>query len=272
MKTLYNKEYDRLEIYFDKNKKVDSEYWQGIWEEDLVLSKLNYKKNTYVSKITKKYLPSNSKVLEAGCGLGQFVYSLKKNNYDSYGIDYANKTVKLINKNFPKLNVKYGDVENIPFEKNFFDGVWSIGLIEHFYYDNEKFLSEASRVIKVGGYFFLSFPNISLLNRLKIFFKNYKTVNSKKNPYIKNFYQFKLNDKLLINKLNNYNLQFIKKIKSDGLKGLKDEIALTHNFFSFIYNSNNIFCNILEKAINIIASPFSNHVILLILKKNEKKN
>ena len=65
MKTLYNKEYDRLEIYFDKNKKVDSEYWQGIWEEDLVLSKLNYKKNTYVSKITK-YLPSNSKVLEAG--------------------------------------------------------------------------------------------------------------------------------------------------------------------------------------------------------------
>ena len=39
MKTLYNKEYDRLEIYFDKNKKVDSEYWQGIWEEDLVLSK-----------------------------------------------------------------------------------------------------------------------------------------------------------------------------------------------------------------------------------------
>ena len=96
MKTLYNKEYDRLEIYFDKNKKVDSEYWQGIWEEDLVLSKLNYKKNTYVSKITKKYLPSNSKVHEAGCGLGQFVYSLKKNNYDSYGIDYANKTVKLI--------------------------------------------------------------------------------------------------------------------------------------------------------------------------------
>ena len=52
---------------------------------------------------------------------------------------------------------------------------------------------------------------------------------------------------------------------------MKDEIALTHNFFSFIYNSNNIFCNILEKAINIIASPFSNHVILLILKKNEKK-
>ena len=43
----------------------------------------------------------------------------QKNNYDSYGIDYANKTVKLINKNFPDLNVKYGDVENIPFEKIF---------------------------------------------------------------------------------------------------------------------------------------------------------
>ena len=65
MKTLYNKEYDRLEIYFDKNKKVDSEYWQGIWEEDLVLSKLNYKKYICL-KNYKKYLPSNSKVLEAG--------------------------------------------------------------------------------------------------------------------------------------------------------------------------------------------------------------
>ena len=61
------------------------------------------------------------------------------------------------------------------------------------------------------------------------------------------------------------------KKKSDGLKGLKDEIALTHNFFSFIYNSNNIFCNILKKVINLIVSPFSNHVILLILKKNVKK-
>ncbi len=267
MKTFYNKEYDRLEIFFDKNKEVNSEYWEGFWEEDLVKSQLNYKKNTNVSKITKKYLPSNSKVLEAGCGLAQFVYSLKKNQYDSYGIDYANKTVKLINKKFPELNVKYGDVENIPFDNNFFDGVWSIGLIEHFYHDNEKFLSETSRVIKNGGYLFLSFPNISLLNRLKIFFKNYKLINSKKKTDIKNFYQFKLNDKLLINKLNNYNLECLKKIKSDGLKGLKDEIALTHNFFSFIYNSNNIFCNILKKVINLVVSPFSNHVILLILKK-----
>ena len=53
MKTLYNKEYDRLEIYFDKNKKVDSEYWQGIWEEDLVLSKLNYKKIHMSQKLQK---------------------------------------------------------------------------------------------------------------------------------------------------------------------------------------------------------------------------
>ena len=84
MKTFYNKEYDRLEIYFDKNKKVNRKYWEDVWEEDYVLSKLNYKKNTYVSRITKKYLHPNSKVLEAGCGLGQFVYSLNKNNYDSY--------------------------------------------------------------------------------------------------------------------------------------------------------------------------------------------
>ena len=62
MKTFYNKDYDRLEIYFDKNKKVDSEYWQGIWEEDLVLSKLNYKKYICL-KNYKKIFTSNSRFL-----------------------------------------------------------------------------------------------------------------------------------------------------------------------------------------------------------------
>jgi len=69
-------------------------------------------------------------------------------------------------------NYKKGSAEKIEFESGFFDTVVAGELIEHLP-NPEKFVSEASRVLKTGGQLLLTTPNRnSLVNR---FTKNYQT-------------------------------------------------------------------------------------------------
>lgn len=82
------------------------------------------------------------------------------------------------------------DVRKLDFLYNYFAGYWSIGVIEHLSSGYDDIAKEMSRVIKPGGYLFLSFPYMSYLRRLK----------SKSRMYIEflnqthhNFYQFALN-------------------------------------------------------------------------------
>lgn len=95
------------------------------------------------------------------------VYWLAKSGYDSYGVDYARKTVDLIHRFMPKLKATCHDVRYINFNDNFFDGYWSLGVIEYFYEGYEEIVKEAKRVIKRDGFLFLSFLSMSILRRFK---------------------------------------------------------------------------------------------------------
>ncbi len=265
--------------YFDQekkrlifvNKKATSKFWDQHWnDKDLKKSIKTGKNDRFVSKTTKRFLkPSKTKkILEGGCGKGQFVYSLEKTGYNAYGIDYANKTVSKINACMPSLKITSGDVRDINFPDNYFDGYWSLGVIEHFFNGYNNIINEMYRVIKPGGYLFLTFPYMSPLRRLKAKFKKYPLFNP--NDFDQNnFYQFALNNKNVQKDLANLNFKLIQKIPFDGLKGLKDEIAITKSFLQKLYDSQNIFLQGIGFVISHITAPFASHSILLIFKKDE---
>jgi 2-polyprenyl-3-methyl-5-hydroxy-6-metoxy-1,4-benzoquinol methylase len=46
-------------------------------------------RNQYVESICANFLKKNSKILDVGCGTGDLVISLLKNDYDAFGIDFA---------------------------------------------------------------------------------------------------------------------------------------------------------------------------------------
>ena len=71
----------------------------------------------------------------------------------------------------------------------------------------------------------------------------------------------------IVNKLEDLQFKLIKKIRLDGIKGIKDEISFLQPIFRYIYNSNNIFFKILSKIINKLFSNFTNHITLLIVQK-----
>ncbi len=125
----YDKKNRRLAVF---EEKATSKFWDKHWEtKNLKREVESGKNNLFIKRITNRFLRPGAKILERGCGKGQVVYGLSYLGYDAYGVDYAEETVKKINENFPDLKIYFQNVENLKFSDNFFDGYWSLGVIEH---------------------------------------------------------------------------------------------------------------------------------------------
>jgi len=265
--------------YFDKKnnrlifmgEKASPYYWDNQWDVENFKKVIeNGKRNRLVTKTTTKFIPpdKSKKILEGGCGNGQFVYAFNELGYDSYGVDYAPKTVSRIKKIFPDLKVSVGDVRKLKFPDNHFDGYWSIGVIEHFFEGYSPIIKEIERIVRPGGFLFISFPHLSFLRKIKNKLGYYppfdeKILNEKE------FYQFALNHKEVINKITSQGFNLVKKIPYSGTKGLKDEISILKPLMQKIYDSNNILLKIINYGLSLALSRLrlSDHSILLVFCK-----
>ena len=100
----------------------------------------------------KNYLDTfekNSYILDLGVGNGK--YMTYRDDLIMKGIDISIELVKICkNKN---LDVIHGNMTNLPFEDNTFDGLLCVAVFHHLDndYDRKKALDEMYRVLKFGG-------------------------------------------------------------------------------------------------------------------------
>ena len=87
--------------------------------------------------------------LDHGCASGATMIPWKNEGWKVYGIDPHLPSV-LTGQNQLKLNIAHAFGENMPFKKNFFDTVMSLGSLEHSY-DVNRSLKEIFRVLKKKG-------------------------------------------------------------------------------------------------------------------------
>lgn len=236
MKKVYDSRNNRLVFI---KKVANSTFWDERWNAtDLIKVAASVSKYNLVVRLTRKYLNLVSgTVLEGGCGTGQYVYALKKSGFECIGIDYAKNTVKKINELIPEIDVQYGDVRKLNFDDNFFAGYWSLGVIEHFLEGYDGILSEAKRVLKLGGFLFITFPYMSPLRTLKSKFNKY--------PLMKNctltsdrFYQFAFDYKHVLEDAEKIGFKLRYKRAINGVKGLRDEITLFSGVLQKLVNYN----------------------------------
>ncbi len=263
----FDKKNNRL-IFIAQNATPD--FWDNQWDVknlDRVIRSGVHER--FVSKTTKQYILPDTyhRILEGGCGKGNFVFSLRHQGYDAYGVDFAEETVRKINTLVPELQVSVADVRKLPFEDNFFDGYWSLGVIEHFYEGYQEIANEMYRVIKPGGYLFLTFPYMSPLRRLKASLGYYpKLPESTKIP--DGFYQFALNHKSTIITFEKLGFECIKTRPFEGFKGCKEEaFKPLKNFLQKIYDCKAFPCKIIDYLLSHSLAPITGHTILIILKK-----
>jgi ubiquinone/menaquinone biosynthesis C-methylase UbiE len=263
--------------YFDRIKKQlictgrepTVDFWDTRWGIDEgIKDRIVKVRETIVSKITKKYLdPVDGMILEGGCGWGQFVASLFKNGYRIVGLDYAVRTVETLNRFVPELTVIPGDVRKLPFRDKSFSGYWSLGLIEHFFSDREDIANEMSRVIKAGGYLFITFPYMSPLRKIKAKLGFYKLLTGEE---IKHFYQFVLNKESVVSELQRKGFELVECIPHDAVTGLREEVLMLRPLLQRLLElePNYKIAGFVSTVISKIMSPIAGHCVLLIFRKN----
>ena len=114
------------------------------------------KKSTYPEKFCR-YLFSeftrNSKILDVGCGNGDFTIELQKMGFDVHGIDISDQHI--LKEKFTKVNIQ---TDKYPFPDNHFDIVFSKSVIEHLN-DPDYLFDEVYRILKPGGTFICLTPS-----------------------------------------------------------------------------------------------------------------
>lgn len=137
--------------------------------------------------IQKEFKP-NSKLLHAGCGTGQVDLDISR-NYQITGLDISKEALKLYKKTHgKKALVIQGDARSIPSKPSLYDGVYNLGLMEHFSREeNEKILKEFRRVLKPDGKIILFWPpifgiSVIFLNSLHFFLNKIMRKNIRLHP------------------------------------------------------------------------------------------
>jgi ubiquinone/menaquinone biosynthesis C-methylase UbiE len=92
------------------------------------------------------------KIIEAGSGAGRFTEVLLKYGAKVYSFDLSEAVEANLENNSEDLNLTIfqGDIEDIPFEDNFFDVALCLGVMQHTK-DTQKSLEELKRVTKING-------------------------------------------------------------------------------------------------------------------------
>ena len=77
-----------------------------------------------------EYMPEDGMMVEAGCGLGRYVKFLSERGFDIVGIDLNNEAVAAVKKLAPELDVRQGNVLDLPFENESIAGILSLGVVD----------------------------------------------------------------------------------------------------------------------------------------------
>ena len=243
------------------------EHWEEHWAA-LDIEKMHREpRYPLVEQYTKTFLPEDSIVLEGGCGTAVSVAVLARQGYRSIGLDFAGNTLRRVRRAGMKAPLIEGDVFSLPLQTGSVDGCWSLGVIEHFYSGYAGILQEVARVLRPGGVFFLTFPQINAQRARKLSGGAYPSLPDDFSPDM-GFYQFLLDPEVVKKDLCSLGFSIEKQAGYDGLKGFKDELGTGRALLQKLYDSQFLPLKITRKCLNVILSGHSAHMCLLVARKN----
>lgn len=124
-------------------------------------------------------LPNNARILELGCGTGEFWYKNKdslKNDWNIILSDFSTGMLESTRKKLEQVDYDFTyeeiDAQNIPYENDYFDVV----IARHMLYlvpDIERALSEIKRVLVKGGTLYTTTNSRESMSELNTLVENF---------------------------------------------------------------------------------------------------
>lgn len=113
-------------------------------------------------------IKAGAKLLEIGCGRGEFLDVFRSLNVECYGIDQSDYCGK--NKDY--LNVICLDISKnkLPYDENTFDVVYHKSFLEHLYLPDDL-MKETYRVLKRGGRVIILTPD--WVTQMQVFYEDF---------------------------------------------------------------------------------------------------
>ena len=162
--------------YIFANEPADHEtefvekYWTAAWEReggpqgraDRIPRREEYRAMApYLAK-----LPGGARLLDGGCGLGDWTLCFARQGFSVAGLDLSRQTVAQLKLRFPEAEFVDGDIRHTGFPDNSFDAYFSWGVFEHFESGLQDCVREAYRIVKPGGWLFVTVPLDNLRHAL----------------------------------------------------------------------------------------------------------
>lgn len=216
-------------VYYENP--ADKTFWDDQWSRQINPVYYSRYENGALDELDPEVvilLKKGDRILEAGCGPARFVVAMQSRGYLlAEGIDYAQETIDRVKRIYPDLPITRGDVLTIQKPDNYYDGYISLGVVEHREEGPGPFLREAFRVLKPGGFAFISVPYLNPLRLSKHYLGFYRS----EIPVSEQFYQYAFQKTEFASILKSNGFDLLKSHGIEGLYGLRDEL---HPLFSFL--------------------------------------
>jgi ubiquinone/menaquinone biosynthesis C-methylase UbiE len=150
------------------NSKFSIDYFESI-------ESYRYSVEPFIHSIAQFTTARGLKVLEIGVGAGTDHLQWGRAGAILYGVDLTDAAIETVKKRFDMFgihsNLQRVDAESLPFDDNFFDIVYSWGVIHHSE-KPESIIAEIHRVLKPGGKFVGMFYHRRSLKTFRVWVRN----------------------------------------------------------------------------------------------------
>jgi len=136
-------------------------HWANVWKSTDGMPNVSALATRDEYRVIKPYLAQlspGSRILDGGCGLGEWTLFLGQQGFDVTGLDLIPEVIADLAARFPGQQFACGDIRHTGFAPQSFDACFSWGAFEHFENGIGDCLDEARRILRPGGWLFISVP------------------------------------------------------------------------------------------------------------------